>query len=683
MIRAAAKNHAFAAVVVSPRAYDAVLEELRETDGMLSLPTRESLAAEAFAYTARYDTAIARWFAEKGEDFPPLLRPRLREGRRPALRREPAPARRLLRPGRRARRTCCRRSASTTASRSPTTTSSTSTRRATLVRDFEVPGVRDRQAQQPVRRGRSATNAPRPTSAAFACDPMSAFGGVIALNRPVDRATAEALDRAVHRGPDRAGLRRRRARDAGPEAERPHPRGPGAPRCRCSASPRSARSPAACSSRTATSQREDRDGDGGRHRARARPSRSGPTCCSPGACAATCSSNAIVLAQRPGDGRDRRRPDEPRRLGPPRGREGARPTRSQGAALASDAFFPFADGPELAIEAGVTAIIQPGGSMRDDEVIAAADEARRRDGLHRPPPLPPLMGAVERHGSGGPCEQAVGYSRVIRAGDLVVVAGTTALDARRRGRRPRRPVRADAPGARRTSRRRSSAVGAGLSRRHPHARCTSPTRRAGGARPRPRGGVRRHPPGQRRWSTSLRSLDPRMLVEIEADAYARRAAAGDVVPGRSGRSRDPSGACRSMPPPCPPPAVTRPPPCGRGSSGRLWQWAHGRRARSSSPPPRARARRARRSSSPRTLLRERAVGRVAVICPTTPLTRQWAAAAARMGLQLVPDAADLRPPRDFQGVAVTYARVATVGRAVGAPVLARDARHRRRGAPPR
>jgi phosphoribosylaminoimidazolecarboxamide formyltransferase / IMP cyclohydrolase len=44
-------------------------------------------------------------------------------------------------------------------------------------------------------------------------------------------------------------------------------------------------------------------------------------------------------------------------------------------AMASDAFFPFADGPELAIEAGVTAIVQPGGSVRDDEVVAAADNA--------------------------------------------------------------------------------------------------------------------------------------------------------------------------------------------------------------------------------------------------------------------------------------------------------------------
>jgi phosphoribosylaminoimidazolecarboxamide formyltransferase/IMP cyclohydrolase len=47
----------------------------------------------------------------------------------------------------------------------------------------------------------------------------------------------------------------------------------------------------------------------------------------------------------------------------------------KGAAMASDAFFPFADGPELALKAGVTAIVQPGGSKRDDEVIAAADEA--------------------------------------------------------------------------------------------------------------------------------------------------------------------------------------------------------------------------------------------------------------------------------------------------------------------
>jgi superfamily II DNA or RNA helicase len=62
----------------------------------------------------------------------------------------------------------------------------------------------------------------------------------------------------------------------------------------------------------------------------------------------------------------------------------------------------------------------------------------------------------------------------------------------------------------------------------------------------------------------------------------------------------------------------------------------------------------------RELLRSGAVRRVAVVCPTTPLTRQWARAAARLGVHLAPDATELRPPRDFDGVAVTYARVASV-----------------------
>src|SRR5919206_1693459 len=78
LIRAAAKNHAFAAVVARPESYDAVLEELRMTSGRLSEQTREALAMDAFAYTARYDAAIARWFAEREDDFPALY-PRVYE----------------------------------------------------------------------------------------------------------------------------------------------------------------------------------------------------------------------------------------------------------------------------------------------------------------------------------------------------------------------------------------------------------------------------------------------------------------------------------------------------------------------------------------------------------------------------------------------------------------------------
>src|SRR4051794_3438750 len=70
LIRAAAKNNAYATVVTSPESYDAVLEELRAGDGVLSERTRESLAREAFSLTARYDAAISRWFAEREEDFP-------------------------------------------------------------------------------------------------------------------------------------------------------------------------------------------------------------------------------------------------------------------------------------------------------------------------------------------------------------------------------------------------------------------------------------------------------------------------------------------------------------------------------------------------------------------------------------------------------------------------------------
>jgi superfamily II DNA or RNA helicase len=83
----------------------------------------------------------------------------------------------------------------------------------------------------------------------------------------------------------------------------------------------------------------------------------------------------------------------------------------------------------------------------------------------------------------------------------------------------------------------------------------------------------------------------------------------------------------------------------------------------------------------RRLLRARAVTNVVLVCPTTPLTRQWAAAAGRLGLHLVPDAATPRPPKDFDGVAVTYARVASAGEkwsrlvSPGTLVIADEAHH--------
>src|SRR5687767_10634950 len=66
LIRAAAKNHAFSAVVVTPESYDAVLSGLEGADGQRSLRTRQSLAMGGVGYKARYDRAVARWFAGRG-----------------------------------------------------------------------------------------------------------------------------------------------------------------------------------------------------------------------------------------------------------------------------------------------------------------------------------------------------------------------------------------------------------------------------------------------------------------------------------------------------------------------------------------------------------------------------------------------------------------------------------------
>jgi superfamily II DNA or RNA helicase len=71
------------------------------------------------------------------------------------------------------------------------------------------------------------------------------------------------------------------------------------------------------------------------------------------------------------------------------------------------------------------------------------------------------------------------------------------------------------------------------------------------------------------------------------------------------------------------------------------------------------------------LLKAKVVDRVVVVCPTTPLTRQWSVAAGRLGLNLVPDAAELVPPRDFHGVAVTYAKIAMVAAKWGAQCTGR------------
>ena len=120
MLRAAAKNFAHVAPVCRPADYATVLAELRE-HGELSHETRRALAATAFSTSASYEAAIAAWFAGR-QSFPDVLVPAVREAARPRLRREPAPAGRLLRASAAPARTCSRASSSCTGASSRTTT---------------------------------------------------------------------------------------------------------------------------------------------------------------------------------------------------------------------------------------------------------------------------------------------------------------------------------------------------------------------------------------------------------------------------------------------------------------------------------------------------------------------------------------------------------------------------------
>jgi len=371
MIRAAAKNHAFAAVVVNPEAYDAVIEELRDAAGTLSLPTREALAADAFAYTARYDTAISRWFAEKGEDFPPLYVRAFEKvtdltyGENPHQR-----AAYYQQVGARTHLLSMVKQHHGKELSFNNLLDLESAR--SLVRDFEVPCCAIVKHNNPcgVSLGESALEA---YDRAFACDPLSAFGGVIAFNRHVDAATAERLHAQFVEvlfapGYDDDALAILMQKPNIRILEDQERRAPllGEPEVR--------QVLGGLLVQDRDSARDERD-------AMEVVTSRAPSDTEWGdllfawRVAKHVKSNAIVLTSAHatiGIGAGQMSRVDSVRLSIEKCRDAA---LLKGAALASDAFFPFADGPELAIEAGISAVIQPGGSIRDDEVVAAADDA--------------------------------------------------------------------------------------------------------------------------------------------------------------------------------------------------------------------------------------------------------------------------------------------------------------------
>ena len=372
MIRAAAKNFAFAAVVVEPETYDAVLQELGESDGQLSLATRKSLAVEAFASTARYDSAIARWFAELHDDFPPVIMGAyekvtdLAYGENPHQR-----AAYYAQAGARMHVLSMVRQLGGSELSFNNVLDLNSAR--LLVEEFELPACAIIKHNNPCGCA-AAGSAVEAYERAFACDPLSAFGGVVAVNRTVDKEFAEALvkqfcevvfaprftEEALEVLSAKPNMRiledneRRRLN----VAERDLKRVMGGLLV------------------------QDRDLDLEDRSAMEVVTERKPTEREWGEMLfawKVCKhvrSNAIVLSKdlaTVGIGAGQMSRVDSVRLAIEKAREAG--TDLGGSALACDAFFPFSDGPQLAIDAGATCVIQPGGSMRDPEVVEAADAA--------------------------------------------------------------------------------------------------------------------------------------------------------------------------------------------------------------------------------------------------------------------------------------------------------------------
>src|SRR4249919_1828269 len=379
MIRAAAKNHAGVAVVVKPEPYDAVLAELDESGGpQLSASTRHWLANEAIAQTARYDAAISRWFSTEYEDFPEHLAGAyekvldLSYGENPHQR-----AALYAEAGVRSHVLSRVSKLHGKALSFNNVLDLDSARR--LVEDLERPACAIVKHNNPcgVAIGADALEA---YEKALACDPMSAFGGVIAFNRPVSKALAERLHEnfvEVLIAPEYehgvlAVLQQKEAIRILCEEERRQ------------------RDPRERDLKRVLGGLliQDRDGDPEPREIMEVVTKGQPSeaqwddLCFAWTVVRHVRSNAIVIAK---DGAtlgigagQMSRVDSVRlaveKCREARGEEAAAELLA-GSSLASDAFFPFADGPELAIEAGATAVIQPGGSKRDAEVIEACEAA--------------------------------------------------------------------------------------------------------------------------------------------------------------------------------------------------------------------------------------------------------------------------------------------------------------------
>ncbi len=380
LIRAAAKNHAYATVVVDPADYAIVLAALAEHRGAVPYGLRRRLAAKAFARTAAYDGAIAGWFATAiGDDMPPVrviagkLRESLRYGENPHQ-----TAGFYATGERRPGVTTARQAQGKALSYNNINDVDAAFE---LVAEFDPA---DRAAVAIIKHANpcgvaTGTTLREAYLKALQADPVSAFGGVIALNRPLDAEAAGEIVKIFTEAiiaPDASDVaaavvgakKNLRLLLAG---ALPDPRGKG------------------------LTFRSVAGGFLVQERDNAAPdpdtlkvvTKRAPTAVEMAdmlfamRVAKHVKSNAIVFARdgsTAGIGAGQMSRLDAAMIAARKAAdagEGAGLGRSlaAGSAVASDAFFPFADGLIVCAEAGATAVIQPGGSVRDDEVIAAAD----------------------------------------------------------------------------------------------------------------------------------------------------------------------------------------------------------------------------------------------------------------------------------------------------------------------
>ena len=378
LIRASAKNHDFVTVVVDPADYTSVLEELAAHKGATTLALRRKLAAKAYARTASYDSAIATWFArQQGETFPERLT--LSAERVQVLRYGENPHQQAAfysdgskRPG--------VATARIVQGKELSYNNIGDTEAAyECVAEFKEPAVVVVKHANPCGVA-VAKNQFDAYLKAYACDPVSIFGGIVAVNTTLEARTAEELAKLF--------LEVVIAPDATPEALAVFAKKKNVRVLLAGTLPDPTTAGMTLKSVAGGYLFQTRDNGHVKKSDLKVVTKRAPTAqelddllfaftvCK------HVKSNAIVYAKDGatvgvGAGQMNRRDSS--RIAAIRAAESGETAKlpqspAIGSVVASDAFFPFADGLLAAAEAGATAIIQPGGSMRDKEVIDAADE---------------------------------------------------------------------------------------------------------------------------------------------------------------------------------------------------------------------------------------------------------------------------------------------------------------------